>query len=233
MKSLWIILSTLAIANLLAMGGFVGWLVASKRLDAERLRAVREVLVTPIPEAAAAAAAKEAEAAAAATKEAEEKRRQGTPQSAEAAIAADRAKADLQTQTIARLREEMRQLQGQLAREREALDARHAELDAREKRLEAKVAEVARTAGSEQFRQALATLEAQKPPAAKQMLQAMMQGGEAQREQAVAYLAAMEERGRNRVIAEFGKEDPRLAAELLEALRTRGIEQIPPAQASP
>jgi hypothetical protein len=39
---------------------------------------------------------------------------------------------------------------------------------------------------------------------------------------AVEYLNAMEERSRTKVMSEFAKDDPRLAAELLESLRRRG-----------
>jgi hypothetical protein len=43
-----------------------------------------------------------------------------------------------------------------------------------------------------------------------------------QRSLVVKYLSAMEERARNRVLAEFVKADPKLAAELLEVIRQRG-----------
>ena len=42
-KSLWIIISTLAIANLLALIGFGAWLHTSDRLDGERLERVRRI----------------------------------------------------------------------------------------------------------------------------------------------------------------------------------------------
>jgi hypothetical protein len=40
-------------------------------------------------------------------------------------------------------------------------------------------------------------------------------------DQVVAYLNAMEDRTRTKIITEFQKQDPALAAELLERLRTR------------
>ena len=50
MKTLWLALSVLAIANLLAFLGFVGWLKMSDRLDGDRLKAVRTILAKTIAE---------------------------------------------------------------------------------------------------------------------------------------------------------------------------------------
>ena len=110
------------------------------------------------------------------------------------------------------------------------------------KRLDAAKTEWERTLADKQFRTALETLEAQKPKDAKATLQAMIDadGGNATtggtgaaakasptaggRKQVVTYLTAMDEEMRSKVMAEFIKTDPRLAAELLEQLRTRGID---------
>jgi hypothetical protein len=77
------------------------------------------------------------------------------------------------------------------------------------------------TDGNKQFLVALATLEGQKPKDAKQVLKALLDVRET--DQVVAYLAKMEEGKRSKVIAEFVKDSPAMAADLLERLRTRGV----------
>ena len=44
MRNLWTIASVLAIANLFAIGSFVGWLGASGRLDRERFDDLKRML---------------------------------------------------------------------------------------------------------------------------------------------------------------------------------------------
>ena len=50
MKTLWNVLAFMAVVNLLAMAGFVGWLWQSQRLSVDRLEQVRELLKLTIPE---------------------------------------------------------------------------------------------------------------------------------------------------------------------------------------
>jgi hypothetical protein len=80
---------------------------------------------------------------------------------------------------------------------------------------------VAQTEGNAQFRKALATLEGLKPDKVKLTLQQLLDQGEA--DQVVAYLNAMQERTRTKVLDEFIKSDPKVATDLLERLRTRGL----------
>jgi len=80
---------------------------------------------------------------------------------------------------------------------------------------------VAETEGNAQFKKALATLEGLKPDKAKAALQELINGKQV--DQAVAYLNAMQERMRTKVIDEFITADPKVATDLLERLRTRGM----------
>ena len=57
---------------------------------------------------------------------------------------------------------------------------------------------------------------------AKASLQALLDLGD--RDQVVTYLSAMDERRRTKIMTEFNKDDPTVAAGLLEALRMRGTE---------
>ena len=75
----------------------------------------------------------------------------------------------------------------------------------------------------------MAALEAQQPADGRKVLQALIDTG--QLDQVITYLAAMAEKSRSRILGEFIKTDDRLAAQLLEQLRTRGVE-APPAAAS-
>ena len=43
MRTLWTALSVLAVANALALAGFIGWLKATDRLDSARVAQVRTV----------------------------------------------------------------------------------------------------------------------------------------------------------------------------------------------
>ena len=56
MKTLWNIVSFLAVVHLLAVVMFVGWLWKSGRLDEARVGELREMLAMTIPEVEAAAA---------------------------------------------------------------------------------------------------------------------------------------------------------------------------------
>jgi hypothetical protein len=86
-----------------------------------------------------------------------------------------------------------------------------------------------------QQRKVLSTLEALKPAQAKQTLQQLIDAGDSGRFQALGYLDQMDEGVRAKIMGEFVKEDPKLAAELLEELRTRGQKPKPatPAPGAP
>ena len=63
MRSLWIIITTLALANFLAVLGVVAWLGGTGRLSNERLHIVRELFKTTVEEDQVAAKTVEAEEA--------------------------------------------------------------------------------------------------------------------------------------------------------------------------
>ncbi len=50
MKRIWTIISILALANVLAIGGFVGWLQTSGRLNKDRMQRLRELFAPTITE---------------------------------------------------------------------------------------------------------------------------------------------------------------------------------------
>lgn len=221
MKRVWNTISVIAIANLLAIGGFALWLKASDRLNGERVGRIREMLSETITVEKGRLAEEKAKADAAAKEQAEKAKLAGLPESASDQLDRQREAEELRQQTILRLREEVQQLRATLARQEEQLAADKQAIADAEKRLAVREAELSKNAGSASFKSALASLEAQKPAAAFQVLQALI--AQQKRDEAVSYLAAMQDRTRAKIMAEFIKADEKLAAELLEQLRTRGV----------
>ncbi len=225
MKTLWNLLCVLALANLLAIIGFVGWLGATDRLSLDRLRAIRVALsATNADEVAKqeeeTKKVKEEEKVAA-----EKKRMEGAPESAAERNDRVRAADDAREQSRNRSMREIEDLRRSLLKDRADLDADKAALAAERKKFEAARAEIEKQTSDEQFKQALSTLEAQKAKDAHSVLKAMID--DQKRDQAIAYLAGMGERQRSRILAEFVKVDEKLAATLLEQLRTRGVTAPP------
>jgi hypothetical protein len=222
MKSLWTMLSVLAVANLLALGAFVGWLKATDRLSAERLTAVRGLFVETVAQQKA-KSDEEAAKAAADQKAAAEKSKEGQPPLAASDvlnIKLEQGKADLER--VESLKREVQILRETLQRERGQLDADRLALKKEKDEFERARKIVADTEGNAQFKKALATLEGLKPDKAKTALQQLIDGQ--QIEQVVAYLNAMQERTRTKIVDEFLKADPKVATDLLERLRTRGMQ---------
>jgi hypothetical protein len=221
MKSLWTILAVVAVANILTIAALVGWLHQSGRLNRERAMAVKQVFSKTVEQERADKA--EAEAAA----RAEQERLKAEAKAAEPPLSASDVIADRQFRDEQRAQVLQRQ-QRDLENLRAGLMAKLADLESREKKLaadrEAFAAErkrIAETEGQEQFRKALATLEGQRPRDAKAVLRSMLETR--QGEQVIAYLSKMDESKRSKIVAEFVKDDPALAADLLERLRTRGM----------
>lgn len=241
MKTVWNIISVIAVANLLALAGVLLWLKSSDRLDTDRARAVRELFSTTVTsdKAKAEAAAKEAEAAKALA-EAEAKANK-PPLTASEKLQSRVELTELDEQRMQRVRREVEDLRAALAREREELDKRWTQLETDRKAFEQLVADSTNGVSDEQFRKSLDVLQGLKAPAAKQLLVQMLnepgatetaaQAGaqvgasplrEGRMKRVTEYLNAMDERARGRIMAEFTKDDPALAAELLDALRRHG-----------
>jgi hypothetical protein len=220
-RRIWTILCVLALANLLALGGFAGWLKSSGRIDMARVRQVRQLF----SESVAQQQAREAEAAAKAdvdAKAAEEKVKAAQPPIGAAdalSLKLEQGKAD--QERLESLKREVQILQETLKRERNQLEADKAQLAKDRAEFERARQAVAQTEGNTQFKKALATLEGLKPDKAKTTLQQLIETKQV--DQVVSYLNAMQERTRTKVLDEFIKADPKVATDLLERLRTRGL----------
>lgn len=220
MKTLWTIIALVAVINILAIAGLLGWLKATNRLNQDRVTLVRQTFAKTISAEMQEKAAQAAAAEDQKKKDAEAERMARPPETAADKIEKQRLDEEQRLQLIQRKQQELESLRSSLMTELAKLDAREKKLADDKAAFAAERAKIAETEGAKQFKDALLTLEGQKPKDAKQVLKAMIDGK--QKDQAVSYLAKMEDGKRSKVMAEFVKDDAALAADLLERLRTRG-----------
>lgn len=233
MKSIWTLVSILAVAHLLALGGFAGWLVGTGRLDGDRLERIREILAEDP------GAGDEAEG------DAENEADDDASLQTVALSTDDRIDllmegSQINRQRKERLRREMQDLQRSHQREQDRLDQERQAFEAERASFRAELERLQEIDGGAQFRKSVKVLESLRAGEAMQTLLAVIDGavivdegaavapeGASVREdgmrRAVSYLNAMQERARSKVMGEFVKQQPDLAAELLERLRTRGL----------
>lgn len=220
MKGIWIIVSTLALANLLAILGLVAWLNATDRLDGSRIERVRALFAETVASEKARFEADEAARTLAELAAAEAEKKATAPLTSGESLSSLRDREEHNRQQVERLRREVEDLQRTLERERAAIDDDWRKLRAEREAFEAMRARIAAIEGGEQFERALRLYESLKPEQSVAMLQKLIDDGDT--EQVVAYLNAMQTRTAAKILAEFP--DPALAADLLERLRTRGLE---------
>jgi flagellar motility protein MotE (MotC chaperone) len=221
MKTVWTIISILALANLLAVLGFVGWLGATQRLNKDRVEAVRLIFAQTTQQEQQAKDKVRAEGEQTVVKKAEADRIALPPIAAADKIKQQRVDSEIKLQSLQRRESEIKGLQVWLQRENDRLQKWQTDLQAREGAFAAERKRIADTDGTEQFKKVLTVLTGVKPKEAQTMLSQMLSQGK--NDEVIGYLNAMEERTRSKVIAEFSKADPKVAADLLERLRTRGI----------
>jgi len=221
MKTIGTAAVILAFANLLAIVCIVGFLHASDRLSIDRIKAIKEILTPTVPEDLAKVESEKGKSEQEAKAAADTVKMAIKPEPAADAVDSVKMADDIRQQQLMRLREEIRQLQAQQSTRQTELETARAALAAKEAQFQQRLAEMGKAAVDAQFKQALAALEAQEPADAKKVLQALIDTS--QREQAISYLASMGSKSRAAVLTEFITADERLAAGLLEQLRTRGL----------
>ena len=226
MRAIWIILSTLALANMLALAVVVGWLASTDRLSRERIDAVREIFVQTAAqeEVNEADMVRQAEEAAVL---AEVERKKGLPPlTAEQRLDLVREYADLIQQRTERTRRETQDLINTLMVQQSRLQQERVQLTAEREAFESMRAKITALEGSEQFQKALKIYQTIKPDVASAMLMELVNRNEI--DQIVAYFNAMPPRTASRIITELKKNSSALAADLVERLRVHGIEAVPP-----
>ncbi len=221
MKTIAAVVSALAVVNLMALLVAAGWLWQSDRLSPQRLEAVREIFALTNAEQAAREeeAAQEAERQAQLAEEAQRANR--PPLTADEQLTSLRYVNEQAELGIERARQELAILQKSLANEQAALSRERAELEADKLAFAQMQQEIRDARESNQFEQALTIYQGLDAPAVKDLWLRLIERGEM--EQVITYLGAMQARKATEVIGEFEKEDPTLAAELLERLRTHGL----------
>lgn len=225
MKSALVALCVLAVANILAVAGFLGWLKATDRLSPTRIEQVRQIFVPTLKQEKARQDEAEAKSAAE-RKEAAQAARLARPAvTSEMELAARLETTEMDRQRQQRLRDEIGQLQKAIGAKLDELDRLKTQVAQARQEFEEMTRKTRELTSDQQFKKSLGILETMKPTQARTALQEVMAGQDG-KERAVAYLNAMDEGVRSKILQEFIKDEPKVAAELLEALRTRGV---PPA----
>lgn len=221
MKTAWNIITLIALANLIAIIGFIWWLHFSGRLDMDRAQEVRTMLSETIAEQAKRDRAQAAAEEEAALKAAEEERLAGAPVSASETLSMRIETSELDLQRLQRLRREVDDIKETLRRERRLFDQERSDFVDERDAFEAMRDKIAQTEGDAQFAKSVAVLDSVKASEAKAILEPLLQDDPLQ---VVTYLNAMKPRARAGVINQFNKDgQPELAADLLERLRVHGM----------
>lgn len=232
-RAIWITISTLAVANLLALLGFVFWLNATDRINPARIERIRTIFAATVAaeQAAVERVAADAEAAAAAAAEAAKIGK--PPLTAEQKLDDESAKEEIAAQHGRRVQRETADLINTLVREREELERQRTQFQSEVDAFSMMRKLIADEEGSEQFLKTVQVYQSVKPAEAKSMMSTLLAGG--QMDQVVSYLNALSPRIASKIISEFQNEDPALAADLLERLRLRGtaVASIDPPPAKP
>lgn len=221
-RSLWFVISTLALANLIAMLAFAGWLVASGRLDAGRLEQLRALFSETTAQEHERIEREHADSEAETRAAEEAKRSQRPPLTAEDQLLLQLQLDEVMRQNVERAQRTLDDMRRSLDEERATLDADIARFSSEKESFQKMRAQIAALEGDEQFKKALALYESLRPKDAADTLRQIYDRGEVA--QVVSYLNAMEARKASKVVALF---DPPVAAELLERLRTRGLAAAP------
>lgn len=223
MKTFWNLISFLAVIHMLALAMFVGWLAMTQRLSAERMESLRELFAPTVAEEQQQRAEVEEQAEAEREAQLEQARLERPPLTSEVQIELSDAIDDKTEQSVRRMQDTKRRLDALLAERERQLDQREARLDERQAQWEESIEAQRRRREDEQFAKAVKTLERLPAGQAKNMLIELT--GEGKMEQAVAYIDAMSTYGASKVIRELKAENEiGLAADLLEGLRTFGVE---------
>ena len=221
MKTLWNIVSFLAVVHLLALVMFVAWLWRTDRLDGRRIHRLREMLVMTIPEADAVAAREARDAALLEKQRATAVLRQnpGLPSAERVRNITSTRQADQRSSR--RVDDVKAQLSRQLAQDGAQIQEQRLALETDRRTLDGGVADGQQRRRGIQFTKVVKLLESQTPKQAKNYVIELVRTGE--KDQAVAYLDAMNGRARGKVFGEFKTDaETALATELLELIRTLG-----------
>ena len=217
MKSLWSVVSFLAVVHLLALLGFLGWMYGSDRLSLERVRTVRELFAMTMTDE---------------KMQKEEQVRETTvnPERDSSMFQMSSTRqielmTDVQRQELLatqRMKDESEMHARQFSLLNQKIASEREEFEKERRRWEEATGADRERKTNEQFTQTVIQYESLPAKQGKQVLIELINSGN--REQAVAYLDAMKPRATSKILKEFkSPEEIILAAELLEELRIFGL----------
>jgi len=217
MKSLWSVVSFLAVVHLLALLGFLGWMYGSDRLSLERVRTVRELFAMTITDEKI-------------QKEDQERMTEETQERDSSMFQMSSTRqiellTDVQRQELLatqRMKDESEMHARQFSLLNQKIASEREEFEEERRRWEEATGADRERKTNEQFTQTVIQYESLPAKQGKQVLIELINSGN--REQAVAYLDAMKPRATSKILKEFkSPEEIILAAELLEDLRIFGL----------
>lgn len=221
-RSLWLILATMSIANLMIILLGAGWLFTTGRVDAERLSLTRDLYATTVAQATKQAEEQDADK----QRKIEELVALGfedsIPLDAEAAAILIERLDYTQRERFARETANIEVLRSALDSDIRRLEDQREEFERQRDIFERRQQEIADRNGSEQFQKAVKLYAAAKPETAKDMLASLIDQG--QTDQVISYLDALKTDVTSKIIEKFREDDPALAADLLERIRAYGVE---------
>jgi hypothetical protein len=222
MRTLWNVVSFLAVVHLLAILMFIGWLWQSQRLSGERVQGVRALFSRTIAEQERDEAEAGAAAQAELRRDRERERRANPAMDSPAQIRHVSLVREQEAHALRRLEDEKNVLLKQLADSAAALDRQSRQLEQQRQEWETAVHDERRRKTDEQFMQTVRQYEQVPPRQGKSMIMQLV--GQGQTSIAVSYLDAMSPRAAAKILREFKTGDELvLATELLERLRSFGV----------
>lgn len=224
MKTAWNIITLVALANLIAIVGFVVWLHFSGRLDLERVERVRTMMSETIAQESKRLSSADAATEAERLLVAQEAALDGPPVTASESLSIRLETSEIEAQKKQRLDREISDLRETLARERRLFENEQSDYLREKTEFERMRERIAEIEGDEQFAKSVAVLDSVKSSEARDMLGELFLTDP---QQVVSYLNAMKPRARTAVIAAFNKDGQTdLATDLLEMLRVHGLEAV-------
>lgn len=241
MKTIWTVLSIIAVANMVAVSLFVAFLAGTGRLDAKRVHELKKMLATTTAQRDADEQAAQDEADALTDQPQTD---DGIALSTAELLALRLEQSEVDLQRKQRLAREIADLQRAQELERKRLADERAAFQSERNAFNDRVAKLKAIDGSKQFKKAVKVLDGLAAEDAAAILRTMIDGGgDGALElasadggsvddatlavdgltRAISYLNAMQERSRTRVVAVIAADDPALAGQLLEELRKRGV----------
>ncbi len=224
MKTLIKAIFIIALLNLLAVLAGTGWLFSSGRISKDRIINMSSLFNEPV--AAEQAALKSEQAAIEKELAEQEKPLPSIPLNAEERNLVRVEMTQVDRQRLDRMKREVENLRETLRKERRIIEQNRIALEEEKAAFQQMRDRLAGLEGGNQFKKSLGTLSEMKPKDAKAVLSVLL--GDTKTEEVVTYLSSMDSGVRTSILTEFIKEgEEQLAADLLESIRQRGLEDAP------